>query len=96
MSNNSDETLLQVVGLRIRELRNQKGLSLKDLAYKIGMESSNLSVIENGRSNPQLITFAKIASALEINLSDLFEVEFDFKDFYLKPSSFVPRKHNSD
>lgn len=96
MSNNTDETLLQVVGLRIRDLRTQRGLSLKDLAYKIGMESSNLSVIENGRSNPQLITYAKIASALEINLSDLFDIEFDFKEFYMNPSSFVPRKHSSD
>lgn len=93
MSTKSDQALLQIVGSRIRALRKSKNLSLQDLAYKVGMERSNLSVIENGRSNPQLLTFAKIASALEVNLSELFDIEFDLVDFYQLSSTYSPRKH---
>ncbi len=90
----SDNALLQALGQRIRILRKEKGMSLKDLAYKIGMEKSNLSVIENGRSNPQLLTYVRIACALETNLSDLFAVDFAFQSFNEAPPQYVPRKHN--
>jgi transcriptional regulator with XRE-family HTH domain len=69
-------------------------MSLKDLAYEIGMEPSNLSVIENGRSNPQLLTYAKIASALNSNLKELFSIEFDYDAFSESKSTYKPRKHS--
>ena len=94
MAKNTDEVLLRLVGDKIRELRKSKKLSLRDLAYRIGMESSNLSVIENGRSNPQLLTYAKIAAALDVSLSDIFEVTFDFSQLNTIESVYNPRKHN--
>jgi transcriptional regulator with XRE-family HTH domain len=57
----TDEALLKLIGNRIRELRKERKLSLRDVAFKIGMEPSNLSVIENGKSNPQILTCARIA-----------------------------------
>ena len=95
MAKNTDEVLLRLVGDKIRELRKTKKLSLRDLAYRIGMESSNLSVIENGRSNPQLLTYAKIASALDVSLSDIFEVNFDFRQLNTSEGVYNPRKHNA-
>jgi transcriptional regulator with XRE-family HTH domain len=62
-------------------------------AFKIGMEPSNLSVIENGRSNPQILTYARIASALSVELSTIFNIEFDFQSFGEQPSSYQARKH---
>jgi transcriptional regulator with XRE-family HTH domain len=94
MAKNTDEVLLRLVGDKIRELRKSKKLSLRDLAYRIGMESSNLSVIENGRSNPQLLTYAKIAAALDISLSEIFEVTFDFSQLNSNEGVYNPRKHN--
>jgi transcriptional regulator with XRE-family HTH domain len=94
MAKNTDEVLLRLVGDKIRELRKSKKLSLRDLAYRIGMESSNLSVIENGRSNPQLLTYAKIAAALDVSLSDIFDVTFDFSQLNTSESVYNPRKHN--
>ena len=95
MTNVSDEVVLKSVGARIRTLRKQAGMSLQDLAYRIGMEKSNLSVIENGKSNPQLLTFAKIASALGISLSYLLEIPLDLSNFNEAPSEYKPRKHKS-
>lgn len=89
----TDEALLQLIGNRIRELRKEQELSLRDVAFKIGMEPSNLSVIENGKSNPQILTFARIASALNVGLSDLVNFEFDFQSFGEKAPSYQARKH---
>ena len=91
----TDEILLRLVGSKIREYRKGKNLSLQDLAYSIGMEKSNLSVIENGRSNPQLLTYAKIASALGVTLKDLLDISFDFHLYHQKPALYEPRKHIS-
>ncbi|MBU3660659.1 MAG: helix-turn-helix transcriptional regulator [Flavobacteriales bacterium] len=96
MSRNTDEELLRLVGAKIRELRKAKKLSLQELAYILEMEKSNLSVIENGRSNPQLLTYAKIASALGVNLRDLFDVSFNFESFIKLPVTYKARKHKKD
>jgi transcriptional regulator with XRE-family HTH domain len=91
----TDEALLKLIGNRIREVRKERKLSLRDVAFKIGMEPSNLSVIENGKSNPQILTYARIASALNITLKDLFEIDFDFQTFAEQPSSYQARKHRT-
>jgi transcriptional regulator with XRE-family HTH domain len=89
----TDEALLKLIGNRIRELRKERKLSLRDVAFKIGMEPSNLSVIENGKSNPQILTFARIASALNVGLSDLFNFDFNFQAFADQPQKYQARKH---
>ena len=94
MLNYSDEALLWQVGGNIRALRKKRKMSLKDLAYKIGMEPSNLSVIENGRSNPQLLTYAKIASALNSSLREICSIEFDYGAFAESEPTYKPRKHH--
>jgi transcriptional regulator with XRE-family HTH domain len=93
MAGTTDEELLKLVGQRIRCLRKEKGMSLQDLAYRIGMDKSNLSVIENGKSNPQLLTYARIASVLGTTLSHILSIEFDFSEFNEAPVKYVPRKH---
>ncbi len=60
----NDLIFLKNIGARIKKIRTEKNMTLKDLSYSINMDAPNLSVIENGKSNPQLLTYAKIASAL--------------------------------
>ncbi|UGU14238.1 helix-turn-helix domain-containing protein [Sinomicrobium kalidii] len=69
--------LLKIAGKRIQELREQKGLTQVDLAGKIQGEfdTTNVSRIESGRTNPTLYTLCKIASALEIPLRELVDIE---------------------
>lgn len=92
----TDEDLLKLVGKRIQTIRKEQNLSLRDVAFKIGMESSNLSVIENGKSNPQVLTYAKIEFALNADLRDFFDFEppFNFKAFGEQPATYSPRKHS--
>lgn len=91
MSKNTDKELLINVGKQIRVIRKKQGMALKDLAQAVGMEPSNLSVIENGKSNPQLLTYVKIASALNCGMVDLFNFPFDYSQL---EQEYMPRKHN--
>ena len=73
--------------------RQHMGISQAELAARVGMEKSNLSVIENGRSNPQVLTLVRIAGALNTDLSDLLRFEFDYSAFMEAPSEYKARKH---
>lgn len=65
-----NETLIRI-GLKIREIRETKKLSIQDLADKLDMEYNNVIRIEKGRTNFTIGTLMKIASALEVGLKDI-------------------------
>lgn len=52
------------IGARIKEIREQRGIEARDLARLIGIDTANLSRIENGRYSVGLDILAKIATAL--------------------------------
>jgi transcriptional regulator with XRE-family HTH domain len=90
MAPKSDQEFLFEAGQQIRKFRKRQGIALKDLAKMIGMEASNLSVIENGKSNPQLLTYIKIAVALGQPASKLFDFPFNYAEY---TQVYTPRKH---
>lgn len=57
--------------LRIKEVLKEKGMRQKALSEKIGVAEISLSRSING--NPSLETLQKIASALNVPISELFE-----------------------
>lgn len=57
--------------IRIKELCRERGILVKDLAEKLGITSIGLSKSIN-QPYPQLQTLEKIASALDVEVSDLF------------------------
>ncbi|MDD7910169.1 helix-turn-helix domain-containing protein [Pseudovibrio exalbescens] len=58
--------------MKVKELRQQKGLSQEQLAEMAGVSTRTLQRIENG-ANPSTETLKCLASALEINFADLRE-----------------------
>ena len=58
------------ISKKVKELCQRNGISLKELANRIGIAPESLSRTLNG--NPQLSTLEAIASNLNVNLSDLF------------------------
>lgn len=56
--------------LRIKEVLKAKGITAKELAVKIGISEGALSLAING--NPTVETLDKIASALGVEVSELF------------------------
>lgn len=67
------QELLKSVGKRIQDIRVNKGLTQVDLVGKIDgdIDTTNISRIESGRTNPTIYTLYRIAKALEVNLNDL-------------------------
>ena len=61
-----------MVGERLRELRQEKGYSISELAELAGVSKSYLSYIERDvQKNPSLQFLRKIASSLEIDVEGL-------------------------
>lgn len=54
------------VGIRIRQLREQKGLSQEELGHRAGVDRTYVSSCERGRRNVSLLTLYRIAAALEV------------------------------
>ena len=67
----SKDQFLLDLGVRVAFLRNEKGFTQEDLAFKMEVETKTISRIENGRTNPTSITLKKIALALEVSLEEL-------------------------
>ena len=66
-------TINKQLGARIRYLRQQKGFSIEDLALEADINRNYLGDLERGMRNPTLIILNKIAKALDIDLTTLFE-----------------------
>ena len=66
------EDFVKRMGLGIRNLREEKSLSLEQLAFNAGIEYSQLSRIENGKINTSIYSTYNIAKALGISMSELF------------------------
>ena len=90
----TDKYYLEELGKNIAKKRKEGGMSQADLAYKIGMEVPNLSVIENGKSNPQVLTLLKIAASLNVHLKEIFPLPTDPSFILKEPSVYTPRKHD--
>ena len=63
------------IGIRIRYLRNMRELSQEKLALEAGLNPAFLGHIERGLKCPTIDTLSKIATALNISLSELVNVE---------------------
>jgi transcriptional regulator with XRE-family HTH domain len=61
------------VGVRLRELRGVRRLTLRDVAERAGLSESFLSQVERGRASASIASLRRIADALGIGISDLFQ-----------------------
>ena len=57
---------------RMREARQQKGISQTELAKLIGVSRQTINMIENGDYNPTIALCQKLCKALDKTLNDLF------------------------
>ena len=57
----------KAVGRRIKEAREKRHLTQEELAARIDISPTHVSVIERGSKIPRLDTFVAIANALEVS-----------------------------
>jgi transcriptional regulator with XRE-family HTH domain len=63
------------MGPRVRALRDGMKLSLRDLARRSGVSAQMLSQVERGETSPTLAVATRIASGLELTLSQLLRLD---------------------
>jgi len=65
------------VGPRVKALREAMDLSLRDLAERCGVSAPMLSQVERGETSPTLQVASRIATGLELKLSQLLRLDED-------------------
>ncbi len=72
MGDYMNENIQIKIGQRIKELRNQRGISQEKFALSIEMDRTYLASVEAGKRNISITNLYKIATGLNISLSELF------------------------
>ena len=65
------------MGERLRAVRRERGLSLRDLAKRLDVSPSLISQVETGRASPSVSTLYAMAQALSVSVDDLLFDEVD-------------------
>lgn len=61
------------VGLNLRRLREERGISQEEFAFDCGLHRTYISGVERGVRNPTVVVLEKIALALKVPASELLE-----------------------
>ncbi len=58
----------------IKKLREQHGMSQRDLAERVHVSGAYIAMLETGkRNNPSLATLKRLAKALDVRLTELLD-----------------------
>lgn len=79
------------IGKNIRKIREAKELSQKEVSISVGMDQAQYSRIENGKTDPSFSTIEKIAKALGVTLSELFNADDIFKEVNSKEKTLMEK-----
>nr|WP_298793789.1 helix-turn-helix transcriptional regulator [uncultured Allomuricauda sp.] len=74
MENEAKEELLKKLAKRVKQLRDEKGVTQEEALNDTGIQFSR---IEQGKRDAQLSTITKICQYFNISLRDFFEGSFD-------------------
>ena len=60
---------------RLAELRNQKGVSARDMSLSIGQSAGYINNIENGINYPSMTAFFYICDYLDVTPEEFFDID---------------------
>ena len=61
------------VGLNVKNIRRERGLSQEGLAFECGLHRTYVSGVERGIRNPTVVVLEKIAEALKVPAGRLLD-----------------------
>lgn len=79
------------VGRCLRELRNERGLSIRSLAEMSRLNVNTLSLIENGKTSPSVSTLQQLAAALAVPITAFFETDIPKNNIAYQKACQRPR-----
>lgn len=72
------------IGKKIRYIREEKNMSIKELAGKLGISSSHISQIERDISSPSITTLKNIANIFNVPMTSFFDDEMEKESTVIK------------
>lgn len=63
---------MESIGQKLRELRKEAKLTLKQVAQEVDCTAAYLSQIENDKASPSIATLKKIAQVFNVRIVDFF------------------------
>lgn len=70
-----EKQYLQLFGRRVKQLRTERSLTLRQLSNRSGLDRSQISMIENGKLNVTMSTLIAIAKGLEVSLKEVSDFQ---------------------
>lgn len=74
MSNVRDTKKIVLLGNHIRKLRQEKKMTMVELAFAADIEYKQVCRIEKGETNPTISTLLALSKGLEINIDEIVKV----------------------
>ncbi|MEE7546715.1 cupin domain-containing protein [Xanthomonas sp. Kuri4-1] len=65
------------IGARLQRVRTGQGLSQRELAKRVGVTNSTISLIEQDKVSPSVSSLKKVLDGIPISLADFFTLELD-------------------
>ncbi|MBS9776269.1 MAG: cupin domain-containing protein [Fusobacterium sp.] len=72
--------MTRTIGEKLKKSRNDKKISLRELATRVELSASFLSQIEQGKASPSIENLKKIANALDVRVSYLIDDEDEIEN----------------
>lgn len=66
--------------LRLASLRNQKGVSARDMSLSIGQNAGYINNIETGKALPSMAGFFYICEYLKISPQEFFDYDLEYPE----------------
>lgn len=79
------------VGQRLKDLREERNMSMRALAKRSGLSANALSMIERGLASPSVSTLNKLADALGVPITAFFRAEVTRLDVVFRKAAERPR-----
>jgi transcriptional regulator with XRE-family HTH domain len=64
-------------GAALKRLREQRGMSQRELGAAVGVNSATISRLEHGHRQPRAVTVARLAQAFELDVGSLEQLVHD-------------------
>ncbi len=68
------------LGSRLRLARQRSGLTLREVARRLGVSASFVSQLENGKSQPSVVTLYSLTQLLGVSIDQMFEEDLSPAD----------------
>ncbi len=62
---------------RLKELREQKGLTQEELAGMVNVSRQTIISLEKGKYNPSIVLAYRLARIFDLHIEELFKLEGD-------------------